>query len=326
MKRDYDEMEMISNITSEQLIANSRFLNLSSSFNANSAVSQTTAAFGAGGSSPVISSLPLLGTTQEELLRLNYESQFNSSTFNAIQPPSNPTIKIQDAGFPADDINACSSGLSPDELLATVDWNALDPTAYNVFHLPPALFATNLMNSVTEVCSSGVISAAPHFQNCSTGTFTEIPATLPGYTQSLSKDPSEILNQAFESSSVVPKLLAVQARKDPDRPKSMPVQEKRHVCHIDSCDRRFRRSDELKRHLRVHSGQKPFQCQVCMRSFSRSDHLSMHTRTHTGEKPFSCDSCGRRFARNDEKKRHAKVHLKQKTKKKKKKTAVATTT
>ncbi|GAU92569.1 hypothetical protein RvY_04632-2 [Ramazzottius varieornatus] len=89
------------------------------------------------------------------------------------------------------------------------------------------------------------------------------------------------------------------------------AQDRPYGCPIEGCDRRFSRSDELTRHLRIHTGQKPFQCRICHRAFSRSDHLTTHVRTHTGEKPFSCDICGRRFARSDEKKRHTKVHMKQ---------------
>ncbi|XP_029463580.1 early growth response protein 4 [Rhinatrema bivittatum] len=88
--------------------------------------------------------------------------------------------------------------------------------------------------------------------------------------------------------------------------------EKAFACPVENCIRSFARSDELNRHLRIHTGHKPFQCRICLRNFSRSDHLTTHIRTHTGEKPFSCDVCGRRFARSDEKKRHSKVHLKQK--------------
>ncbi|VDN30156.1 unnamed protein product [Gongylonema pulchrum] len=88
--------------------------------------------------------------------------------------------------------------------------------------------------------------------------------------------------------------------------------ERPYMCPIENCDRRFARSDEMTRHVRIHTGQKPFQCRICMRAFSRSDHLTTHVRTHTGEKPFSCDVCGRKFARSDERKRHAKVHAKQK--------------
>ncbi|XP_063281793.1 early growth response protein 4 [Pelobates fuscus] len=88
--------------------------------------------------------------------------------------------------------------------------------------------------------------------------------------------------------------------------------EKAFACPVETCIRSFARSDELNRHLRIHTGHKPFQCRICLRNFSRSDHLTTHIRTHTGEKPFSCDLCGRRFARSDEKKRHGKVHIKQK--------------
>ncbi|KAG7476328.1 hypothetical protein MATL_G00081800 [Megalops atlanticus] len=110
-------------------------------------------------------------------------------------------------------------------------------------------------------------------------------------------------------------LKPVRLRKYPNRPCKTPVHERPHACPAASCDRRFSRSDELTRHLRIHTGHKPFQCRICMRSFSRSDHLTTHIRTHTGEKPFSCEFCPRKFARSDERRRHAKVHLKQRDKK-----------
>ncbi|XP_071235962.1 early growth response protein 2b-like [Salvelinus alpinus] len=104
-------------------------------------------------------------------------------------------------------------------------------------------------------------------------------------------------------------------RKYPNLPSKTPVHERPYPCPAESCDRRFSRSDELSRHVRIHTGHKPFQCRICMRSFSRSDHLTTHIRTHTGEKPFSCDHCGRKFARSDERRRHTKIHLRQKEKK-----------
>lgn len=137
---------------------------------------------------------------------------------------------------------------------------------------------------------------------------------LAEYTPSTSKG-HEILSQVYQQSSLPLKLVPVKPRKYPNRPSKTPVHERPYACPVENCDRRFSRSDELTRHIRIHTGQKPFQCRICMRSFSRSDHLTTHIRTHTGEKPFSCDICGRKFARSDEKKRHAKVHLKQKMKK-----------
>lgn len=139
---------------------------------------------------------------------------------------------------------------------------------------------------------------------------------LAEYNQATSKG-HEILSQVCSQSTMPLKLVPVKPRKYPNRPSKTPVHERPYACPVENCDRRFSRSDELTRHIRIHTGQKPFQCRICMRSFSRSDHLTTHIRTHTGEKPFSCDICGRKFARSDEKKRHAKVHLKQRIKKEK---------
>jgi len=125
----------------------------------------------------------------------------------------------------------------------------------------------------------------------------------------------EAISRAYHSGQL--KILPIKHRKYPNRQYKTPPHERPYGCPVEVCDRRFSRSDELTRHIRIHTGQKPFQCRICLRAFSRSDHLTTHIRTHTGEKPFSCDTCGRKFARSDEKKRHGKVHLKQKAKKEK---------
>ncbi|XP_023197490.1 early growth response protein 1-like [Xiphophorus maculatus] len=114
------------------------------------------------------------------------------------------------------------------------------------------------------------------------------------------------------SSQFQPQGATCRSRKLPaGRQCKTPPHERPYACPADGCDRRFSRSDELTRHVRVHTGQKPFQCRICMRNFSRSDHLTTHIRTHTGEKPFACAECGRKFARSDERKRHAKIHQRQ---------------
>ncbi|XP_055518158.1 early growth response protein 3 [Leucoraja erinacea] len=142
-----------------------------------------------------------------------------------------------------------------------------------------------------------------------------IPPPLTPLTTIKAYTDSKQMPASFSSHPQQLTLKPIRPRKYPNRPSKTPVHERPHACPAEGCDRRFSRSDELTRHLRIHTGHKPFQCRICMRSFSRSDHLTTHIRTHTGEKPFSCDFCGRKFARSDERKRHAKIHLKQKEKK-----------
>ncbi|CCE91779.1 Zap1p TDEL_0D01950 [Torulaspora delbrueckii] len=79
-------------------------------------------------------------------------------------------------------------------------------------------------------------------------------------------------------------------------------------CHWHGCDKRFAQRQKLVRHLKVHSGYKPYKCQDCGKCFSSEDTLTQHKRTHSGEKPFECRICGKRFAVSSSLKIHIRTH------------------
>ena len=265
-----------------------------------------------------------------------YSASMQPSFVNQQQPPVYSTTCQQNTQmeYPSVTTNANSMMTSMPQ---TVSVHVSEDMSYtksvnvmntNAFTKWPTMMSPDVQQSTVALPDFQALAQAPAGQMPS---FPNQPITIKtepmsdymgqGYAlQTAAPSPStakglEILNTQYQQGNTNMKLLPVKLRKYPNRPSKTPVHERPYACPVEACDRRFSRSDELTRHIRIHTGQKPFQCRICMRSFSRSDHLTTHVRTHTGEKPFSCDTCGRKFARSDEKKRHAKVHLKQKMKK-----------
>ncbi|KAI4455324.1 finger putative transcription factor family-related [Holotrichia oblita] len=82
----------------------------------------------------------------------------------------------------------------------------------------------------------------------------------------------------------------------------------KHVCDV--CGLKCASNGSLVEHMRTHTGDRPFKCEMCGKGFAQKGTLNVHIKSrHTGEKVHVCETCGKAFTTSAELRKHGLVHV-----------------
>jgi hypothetical protein len=95
------------------------------------------------------------------------------------------------------------------------------------------------------------------------------------------------------SITTIPPQIEETKKSEEKKPRKLGKKEpKIHKCYI--CDKVFRGLNDLRKHLRIHSDERPYQCQHCMKKFRQGGCLKNHIASQHGtDVVFICDLCSK---------------------------------
>lgn len=119
------------------------------------------------------------------------------------------------------------------------------------------------------------------------------------------------------------------------------AKDKARKFECDVCKKKFLGANDLRKHVRIHTNERPyvcnecgqgfrqagslknhivckhspglqnkdiFVCNYCSKAFPIKERLRLHLRTHTGDKPYECEHCEKKFARGGQLAQHLRTH------------------
>ena len=143
--------------------------------------------------------------------------------------------------------------------------------------------------------------------NCDSGFYTE-----DSFFYQNQIHPQSLLTQPSDQQYMDPNTSAYSSRVQPffDRnPVNSTTKFKIHKCSFCSYESLFK--NDVVKHERTHTKEKPFTCDQCNLSFSQLSNLNTHRRIHSGGNAFKCNFCSFSSNRNKNLKLHIRnVHKK----------------